>query len=1246
VSSVPDQYDSHGFDSPGYFADVANGYRLEEEISHHDSPLDDFLTAECSSENPVSEHTTPQEIIWEQQFISPDTAQLHIMDNFVSHSYGSSQEGDGVSDLQSILQVTEQQLPKFVSGNQLLHASATTAPNPSRHLSSEAPTQRPSSSLPSTSTLTDALRSSRETEQMLRVETSAQPPSSAHQRHGSLQATSPVGRAVSPVVMVSNYDIGDGGDVLSNRSLMRTPSKRSHGDDGDSDSDDGSYPPRGNVPGGETALERLGVNPDQRGDDHVPSANELAEQRKIDQRNAEVRTWLATSETGSNADDGSGPRRLRPRRDRVRAHSTGTRVDALGLPAYSDKNIPGPGVLIDEDSDDDYSADDDDDDNDDDNNDNDDDPESPSQVIASYRASQSPRVLVQDSDTQESEQSHLPPVEDDVPAELQEPLPRQFYRRTPWQDPVRVAGAVDSKDQPPTSSAAASRFNQEAAKWETASRAATWGTRRRLSESEVNSIVEGSQVRHLSLSKRGRERGSSLLHKARGFLPRRSSSNIHKVPEGAGQEPTGETPGHAHHESLGSPQTLQRIPSLSKPKSPPLNTGSALMAMTGQLVAIGRGNAMAPEADGAKSPLQALRKQRSKSDVGKSSKSSSTPGLAELMTRHGGPPMPTLASPMQEREPATVVASDLEDAAGDDDDDDMTDEVAIKMDLDIRADNIIPSLEGFKDHARQLNPRLEEFLIDRIGQEQLRRYKKLVENKVKHTRGVRLHHRCPSGKHCFDLGGQATLLAPRVSAKDPDTTCVQFQVSNPADHDLDDASFGEVVVTPASFPQGIPEPPVKRLPAEFECPLCFKVKKFQKPSDWTKHVHEDVLPFSCTSPTCPEPKSFKRKADWVRHENERHRHLEWWKCNIQGCNHMCYRKDNFVQHLVREHKKVEPKLKGRGSGSSKARPANGNGGPVNPREQEDNEVWRLVEECRHETANRPRDEPCRFCGNICSTWKKLSVHMGKHMEQIAMPVLTLVSMRQVSPDTIVSPIEQQQPALQQTVFGAAPSSMNTMDASGNLSPYTMSATSAYQTSSAGHSPVSMHGRLQTGPLHFDGSFYGTHNMSRGMPPQVVSGVGAGASFARTVAALTAPAYGFGRNGGPLAESFMSSPSSGHFDPVAFGSTTPMVPPRSQPFVGLRNASFMDSTAGVYAPQTPHQPAVYTSAGEAAPYMSPYGSPMLPGHPMEHSHSHSPVALSGRSGLALQAPGQEYLYGLPATDHAGPGPATGPAFQYP
>lgn len=68
------------------------------------------------------------------------------------------------------------------------------------------------------------------------------------------------------------------------------------------------------------------------------------------------------------------------------------------------------------------------------------------------------------------------------------------------------------------------------------------------------------------------------------------------------------------------------------------------------------------------------------------------------------------------------------------------------------------------------------------------------------------------------------------------------------------------------------------------------------------------------------------------------------------------------------------------------------------------DIWGLVERCRRDTTKQPKDEPCRFCGNICNSWKKLTVHLAKHMEQISMPILPLVEQKQMNADTIISPV--------------------------------------------------------------------------------------------------------------------------------------------------------------------------------------------------------------------------------------------------
>ncbi|KAE9380914.1 hypothetical protein N431DRAFT_363028 [Stipitochalara longipes BDJ] len=309
-------------------------------------------------------------------------------------------------------------------------------------------------------------------------------------------------------------------------------------------------------------------------------------------------------------------------------------------------------------------------------------------------------------------------------------------------------------------------------------------------------------------------------------------------------------------------------------------------------------------------------------------------------------------------------------------------------------ESIIPNYEGFKAHVRRLNPDMDpryNWLISRIAHQQEIRYKRLLEMRLEHCHAI-LRKECAAGRHCLALGGSTTFLDLKGNPREEDNNASeQGPLRVVTRFSDDDSELEEGALTDETFPEGVPMPPTRSLPAEFECQLCFKSQKFSKPSDWTKHVHEDLQPFTCTYEECKEPKSYKRKADWVRHENERHRHLEWWKCQYEDCQHPSYRKDNFLQHLVREHKLPEPKQKTKAA-IKKAR-------PTEP-------AWIMLEQCHHETTSRPQDEPCKFCGKFFTTWKKLTVHLAKHMERISLPILRLVEARSIDENIIISPVEK------------------------------------------------------------------------------------------------------------------------------------------------------------------------------------------------------------------------------------------------
>ncbi|KAL8721146.1 MAG: hypothetical protein Q9225_002104 [Loekoesia sp. 1 TL-2023] len=1046
----------------------------------------------------------------------------------------------------------------------------------------------------------------------------------------------PIARAPSPVFRIESYSRGDSpnrpvgqlGRSASKRSRSSShlvvehdeyPSEEEVEQEGRHDSGTTIVPEDARI-GRPLTPGRAGIDPQARleiGDTEVPSLKEQAESETLALKNADVEEWLAHSETGSNAGGTLSPP-PRPRATgRRRAKSAGERTltheNLMNLgnapPSAADMHIPGPGLVINEESgEEDWDMEDEEEEE---AEDDDGLPDTPPAMVGI-----------------EDPTRNVP----EVPADHQFASPPPLYRAHVWQDAL-----YDSTDpgpgvkmQPLTANDAIMRFHQRAGELETLSRAATWGTRR-LSESDLEGLFHRFSFRNNDEGKeKGDRRGSFLEAAAAKLLPKRSQSR-RKESEASKQQT--QRPSIAEHKKMDSTgsrketllvPSLQRKPSLGKrPRSPRIDTGSAVAAMAGQIAAVGAGKGGPTTATASSPPgpwKNVIKRSRSRSDF---QPNRSSGNLTDLWTKHGGPPMPTLAAPPgtppkeEEKQARSNDVAELEE----DEEDEGADDKGVTIDLSIRTDPINPTMEGFRSNVRQLNPRLPPFLVERVAQEQLRRYKKLIEFKVKHVQALAAG-KCPSGKHCIKLGGEPTYLPSKSSSKEAgELSNTGFTIAGIGQSDDDANALAEGVVTPAQFPAGVPMPPVKRLPAEFECSLCFKVKKFHKPSDWSKHVHEDVQPFTCTFQSCAEPKSFKRKADWVRHENERHRQLEWWMCNMHDCAHRCYRKDNFVQHLVREHKLPEPKVKTtkagkpavRGPSTQKARAMKGE---LDDSADELDQVWRLVDECRHETPKNPKEEPCKFCGNVCNSWKKLTVHLAKHMEQISMPVLHIAKTKEVTPETIISPIEQRtsqnasSSPIGQTPFSQNPSIQSSLQPS--ISPFgsmSRSTVTPMGDLSGSYTPIQT-GFYDNKPIsHFQRNQASTYPPQAQQQPQLNYAAGHGTPY----------------NVSPYA--FDSTASSNQFVPVnqaprtalqyapqtsspenLYGGMRP--PPTSQP----RTGSFMSQHQNTYPSSTtyPQQGQFSTSSDNDYGY---------------HGASRTPPLPEFSQGLASQSPGaQASMYG--------------------
>ncbi|KAG6169012.1 hypothetical protein E4U11_004862 [Claviceps purpurea] len=708
-----------------------------------------------------------------------------------------------------------------------------------------------------------------------------------------------------------------------------------------------------------------GVEPRKRSSDNVSSINELDAQRAADERNEDVGRWLS-----NNMDEVSAPVERSP--EEIHALQSPANDDGIPL-GHHTENRYVPGQAYFEGPGGDISAID-------------------REIIASSRI---------------------------------------------WADAPRLPNIHtddQGRHQPETSQAAMARFERLCRDNDSVlSRSATWGTRRRSFpsglETEEAEVTSGNFLKRLSIiSPRGQNGQSgekttskpgSFLRDLRGLVRRtsvnqlrkrsRSRSRAHSV-NGQGEEvctDQGETGQNVQRDGASPHLSLPVRSTSSGKKSSGQSINTTLASMGQNLASIWTGGHFRSGSVGGVSRVpssgasgggltvkNSVRRPRSKSEIPQSSTSSvgmeSVSGLANMWRRPSVRPVTPVRRGKESRSVAVTATTDATaPAAADDEDDDDEDEPYEDNTSHIQSNYIedfTPNFAGFRQHISKLNPvmgKKQEYLLDRIAHHQVQRYKKLLTAKVEH---LRQGPNCPSGTLCTTAPNALnTALSTEIDHEDSPSPSPSPECNIHLD----------------TFPTGIPFPPVQYFPSEFECPLCYEKKKCQKPSDWTKHVHEDLQPFTCTWASCRDAtKMFKRKADWVRHENEGHRHLEWWMCDIDGCRHTCYRRDNFLQHLVREHKYAEPRVKTRAAVKFSG---GGGAGMLEP-------AWQKVEQCHVETSVRPQDEPCRFCGDVFPTWKKLTVHLGKHMERIALSVLRAVEVEVaaggISAETIVSPVEE------------------------------------------------------------------------------------------------------------------------------------------------------------------------------------------------------------------------------------------------
>lgn len=380
-----------------------------------------------------------------------------------------------------------------------------------------------------------------------------------------------------------------------------------------------------------------------------------------------------------------------------------------------------------------------------------------------------------------------------------------------------------------TSNFAMEQYRKAADNFSMLSRRATWGTTRRMSDTDIEGGRRESLLKRLSIKKEaeGGEKKPGLFNRAvalaRKTSQSRTANKLKRNRSDAGINSG--SPLAYHQRNISASLVPPPAPSSERRRSrspavPRLETNMGDLLMPSNHPYHSRrasaGNISPTSSIVGDFVRQIRSRSRSKSDSNRGC------GIAAQWQREGGPPVVT-PSPRDDGGPATVSAQGDSDA-------DYEEEFRRVVDGDHLVPNlhlkIEPTMDGFRQNILVLNPNIKSYLVDRFVHQQSARYKGLLKKRIDHEAACQ-NGKCSSGpKFCLKMGGQAYPLASKTKGRNS-------KVAN-----IDDGSDSnpENKLGQENFPAGIPMPPTDRFPAELECPYCFVVKKFQKPSDWTKHI--------------------------------------------------------------------------------------------------------------------------------------------------------------------------------------------------------------------------------------------------------------------------------------------------------------------------------------------------------------------------------------------------------------------------
>ena len=195
-----------------------------------------------------------------------------------------------------------------------------------------------------------------------------------------------------------------------------------------------------------------------------------------------------------------------------------------------------------------------------------------------------------------------------------------------------------------------------------------------------------------------------------------------------------------------------------------------------------------------------------------------------------------------------------------------------------------------KEHVRNLHPRTEEQIGQRLGSAITRRRKylffrerhhKKLEKGIEEVQGIQ---RATTG----------SVLSETI-ATDFQTPNIEFEETS------SNSGISQTSYAPSLIDGGrvtIPPPPRDSVGGKpFECPYCFFVIDIKSTKAWNRHIFKDIKPYVCTFPECSMPdRLYDSRREWYFHESKEHRR-EDFICSL--CKDTLKSSKQYERHVAR-----------------------------------------------------------------------------------------------------------------------------------------------------------------------------------------------------------------------------------------------------------------------------------------------------------------------------------------------------------